>query len=67
MHDSQNRDVCPHPGPQRQGGCFCGADIAAAAADASRQMKLCSFSAPAEWVGGGGWDRRRMSLGTEIA
>lgn len=64
MHDSQKREVSPQPGPRRQGGCFCGADIAAAAGE---QTKLCSFSAPAEWAGGGGRDSRRMSLGMEVA
>lgn len=68
MHNSQKHEVSPHPGPGRQGGYFCGADIAAAAAaGASEQTKLCSFSAPAERAGGGGRDRRRMSLGMEVA
>lgn len=50
MHNSPKREVSPQLGPRRQGGCFCGADIAAAAAaaGAGEQTKLCSFSAPAE-------------------
>lgn len=68
MHSSQNYEVSLQLGPRRQGACFCRADIAAAAAAGTgEQTKLCSFSAPAEWAGGGGRDRRRMSLGTEVA
>lgn len=66
MHNSPKHEVSPHRGPGRQGGYFCGADIAAAAG-AGEQTKLCSFSAPAERAGGGGRDRRRMSLGMEVA
>lgn len=59
--------MSPQPGTEA-GGCFCRADIAAsAAAGTGEQPELCSFSAPAERAGGGEWDRRRMSLGMEVA
>lgn len=53
MHDSQKCEVSRQPGLQSEGSCFCGADIAAAAAAGTgKQMTLCSFSAPAEWAVG---------------
>lgn len=47
----------PSPRTTEAGGCFCGADIAASAAAAGKQMEFCSFSPPAQQAGGGEWDR----------
>lgn len=58
----------PSASDTEAGGCICKADSAASgAAAAGEQTELCSFSAPAERAGGGEWDRRRMSLGMEVA